>query len=234
MHTIMKNTAYPVLLCLFCLISFGCKDVLLYPTKGTISGIVTDNNGTPLTGITVSATYDELGQTPGQAPFPRTETTQTDHTGYFQLKDLWDEVLLTVQVPGFLPVTRRFELQDDNKVDIDLQLQGSPTVTAVSLSKPTISMSTPDSVTVSLEARDVYNQSSLPYQCNVLLVNGSQVTVAIVPASLLNQGFEHYLFEGLILSENITSGGNHSIVVEVQDPDGHTHRVDNGLSLQAQ
>lgn len=233
----MKRTTLYIPFAWICLMALtGCKDVIFYPIKGTISGTISDNNGALLSGITVSVSYSEPTQSPGQPPILQTKTIQTDHNGYFRLIDLWDNVLLSIQTPGFLPIVRHIDLQESDDVTLDLELSGSPTVVSISLDKTTLSTGFADTVLFDLEVRDAYNQSNQPiaYAANVLLLDAGQATVAIVSADLRKQGLEHFLFEGMIHSDLLPGAGNYSLVAEVKDPDGHVHRVNTGQFLQAQ
>lgn len=222
---------------IICLLLFplaGCQEVVFYPVQGSVSGIVRDNNGVPMQGIAVSVTFQEPAQSPGQTVFPQTKSTQTDHNGYYKIEDLWEEILLSTQVTGFEPAARYHNLRDNSNPVLDLTLNGSPTVVTYKLSKPVLSITNSDTIRFDIEVRDVYNESGQPYKCTIRLLDGNQATAAIVTANLKSESLETYLFEGQIRSEDLTTPGNYILEVEVRDPDNHQHRLNTGLSLQAQ
>ena len=71
------------------------------------------------------------------------------------------------------------------------------------------------------------------YSCTSTNTLG-QATAAIITANVKSQSLENYLFEGQILSDDLSAPGSYTLEVEVEDPDGHTHRLNTRLSLQAQ
>lgn len=213
------------------MLGYGCDDMVIFPSKGSIRGTITDNNGTPLSGVTVSITYNQPAQSPGEPVFPQTKTVQTDDNGYYMARDLWDEIQLTVQGTGYEVKTLFHDLKDDNEPEINLVLSGSPTVLSYAISKPILRLDTIDAVVFDVEVRDAYNESVAPIQCNVRLLDDNLTTIAVYSADLKSQGLEHYLFTGQILSENFLDTGTFFLEVEVLDPDLHTHRLSTGLTL---
>lgn len=226
----MKHTAFYTALFLSLLLTGSCKDVIFIPVKGSISGYIADNNGTPMAGIQVSAAFSTPGQSSGQPPSPTTLTATSDKDGYYRLSDVWDEVHLSVNASGFLPVTTRIDLGDNSHPALDITLSGSPTIGAVSLSKTVLSEMTADTAIISMEVRDVFNLNSQGYTGNFLLKADNSVTKIIIPAILLSQSLEQYLFKSLITSPDLPAG-NYDLIAEVRDPDGNMHQISTGQTI---
>lgn len=227
----MKYFPIQLLVLLLLLPAWGCRDIVFYPVKGSVDGRVTDNNGAALPGILVSAGFDAPSQSPGQAPFAQTVTSITDHDGYYRLTGLWDDVTLTVSLNGFVPYATIISLSENAEQQLDVILTGSPTIEQVSLSKPTISATMSDTVQVRLVVADAFNSIAQGFQANILLQTAGGVVVAIVPALLTSHSLETYLFDATLTSGGL-SAGNYTVLAEVQDPDGHAHRINSGLNLQ--
>lgn len=229
----MKNTGIYFALALYLLCCYNCKDIIFIPKKGSISGYVSDNNGTPLSGIQVSAVYNAPSQAAGQPPVPTTITVSTDNTGFYQVSDLWDDVVLNINAAGFLPATNRIDLNDNDAPNLDFYLTGSPTIEGVILSKNTLSSSYPDTVVLSMEVRDVFNGNNQGYTGNFLLKADNDTKTIIIPATLLLQSLEKYQFESVITAGNIPDG-IFQLLAEVQDPDGNMHQINTEQRLYVQ
>lgn len=227
----MKSITIVSIFCCCLMTQFGCKDVILIPTKGTITGIVTDNNGTPLAGVQVSATYDAPSQGPGQPPFPTTVTTVTDNYGYYRLADVWDAVTLAINQSGFLSVTTLVDMNDNNRPVLNLTLSGSPTIENVTLNKTTLVSAPPDTITIRLEVKDVFNANTgANYTVNFFLKAQTGATTAILPATLHAQSLDQYLFDAFLTSGEYPAG-TYGLQAEVQDPDGNRQQVDLGEEI---
>lgn len=217
--------------CFSLMAAVGCKDVIFIPIKGTIECFVTDNNGSPLVGVQVSATYDAPSQSPGQLPLPTTISVVTDYRGYCLLKDVWDEVTVTVNQPGFLPVTTQVDMNDYNHPTLNLALTGSPTIAIVALNKTTLASAFPDTIAIRVEVRDVINANSgANYTVNCLLRPQSGATTAIIPATLFSQSLDQYLFDAFMISGDYPAG-TYGLLAEVKDPDGNSHQLDFGQNV---
>ncbi len=218
------KTVINYILFLSLLMSFSaCKDIVFIPTQGSIQGVITDNNGLPLQGVNVSATYEE----PSQQPFESTKTASTDTEGFFQINDLWDKVALNANLAGFKPASALIDLVDHSKPMVDFVLEGSPTISDIRLDKRTLSATVPDTLSIIIEVRDAFNLNSSEYTTNLLVQNQAGATQTIRSISLQGQGFEVLLFQGNILSEDL-SEGTYLLLAEVRDPDGNRHQLEGG------
>ena len=82
----MKNININLFLLFSLLLYFGCEKVIFLPIQGDVDGIITDNNGQPVAGATVTATYEAPTQY-GESQ-EETKTTTTDSDGYYHLTNL--------------------------------------------------------------------------------------------------------------------------------------------------
>lgn len=227
----MKKNHNLIVLFLALIPFFACKDVIFIPTQGAISGIVTDNNGVPLAGVEVSATFSAPVQAVGQPSFPTTLTTTTDATGYFQLMELWDVVTLNVAYPGFAGFSTYVDLEKNSHPVENIVLLGSPTILEVHLSKTELS-TTSDTLTATLRIEDKFNEQAQGYSGNLLLQKNG-LTQIIANGVVTAQSLEHILIEVRLISGGLPAG-NYAVIAEVQDPDGNTHQMDTGKTIMVQ
>ena len=221
----MKNTIYRLLLVVTTISAVSCKDLIIIPERGSINGYVTDNNGAPLAGVQVSATFTAPSQSQGQQSFPTTLTAQTDNSGYYQLSELWDDVTVSVQQQGFQPTITLIDLSENDQPSLNITLSGSPTIGTVNLNKTTFISGQADTLSVRMEVQDLYNSNSQGYTGNFLLKTDGGVIASIINATLLSESLNFYLFKGAISTEELPAG-TYGIQAEVRDPDGNMHRID--------
>jgi len=227
----MKTIPVALTLC-FCLVAaIGCQDLILIPAKGNVEGHVKDNNGTPLAGVQVSATFDAPSENVEVQPFANTVTAVTDNDGYFRVKDVWDEVTVTIDQSGFLPVLIWLDMNENNRPILDLTLNGSPTIGILTLSKTTLASDSLDTIAIRIEVKDVYNlNAGAGYTVNFFLKTITGAIMTILPASLHSQSLQQYLFDALLLSGDDPKG-TYRLEAEVQDPDGNIQQVDFGQDI---
>ncbi len=218
---------------LFCLLSiaviigsWSCSEAIFLPVQGSVEGIVTDNNGLPLVGVSVIATYQAPSES-GQA-FEQIKTATTAAGGVFRFNELWDEVHLGFNHPGFQPAGTHFQLtHDQRRQNIDFSLEGSPTITGVNLTKSELAEVTPDTLVVNVEVTDNFNDLTDGYQSKLLLLENSGSLVDVLDLSLESNGINTYLFGASLISGTLPAGV-YPMTVEVQDPDGNQHRQSAG------
>ncbi|MGD1895113.1 MAG: carboxypeptidase-like regulatory domain-containing protein [Cyclobacteriaceae bacterium] len=215
----MKNTL-PVITLLTFVGLLSCDQIDFLPIKGTIEGIITDNNGVLLPGIDITATFEAPSES-GQAQ-EEILTTTTDAEGYYRLTELWDEVSLSINNPGFRPVFRQVDLAEKYNPQLDITLEGSPSILAIVPNATALSASTQDTLIVDIEVSDTFNSEERFYEVNLLLQNEAGVTQAIIPATNTFAGSERFLFEALAMVDDLQLPlGSYTITAEVLDSDGN-------------
>lgn len=202
----------------------ACEDIVFLPVMGTIEGTITDNNGRLVSGVTVTATFEQ----PGQQAFQVTKTGTSDDNGFYRISDLWDEVSLSVQSSGFRPVSAFLDLGKKNKPVLDFVLEGSPTIVDLRLDKTTLTSQNPDTLHVIVEVEDSFNSIAQGYTGHLVLKGPTGNTQAIVDLSIESQGLEVTLFSGQVVSTSLPSGA-YQVIAEVKDPDGNTHQLQQGF-----
>ncbi len=222
----MKKNIFQILLLFTLSASMGCEEVIFFPSKGNIEGVVTDNNGTPLAGVQVVAVFEPPAIQVGLPLIPTTLIAATAPGGYYRLSDLWDEVSLSIDHLGFRPTSTTVDLGKNDRPEVDFTLVGSPTIQAVTFSKTTLSIAASDSdtVIVTVEVHDSFNTITQGYESNLLLQNADGVTQAILAAGLESQGLEQYLFSATVTS-GLLPAGTYAVIAEVRDPDKNIHQV---------
>ena len=199
----------------------ACEDVIFIPTQGTIEGFVEDNNGVPLSGIQVSATFEAPTQS-GQS-FPETQVVVTDADGFYRFSELWDEVTFSINQQGFRPFTKLIDLGEDDDLELNLSLEGSPSILTIALDKTTLSVANQDTSNVDIEVVDLYNSQTGIYTGSILVQNSGGGTQTIVPANMTLSSEQQFLLESEIRSE-ILPIGTYTLVIEIKDPDGNIYQ----------
>ncbi len=220
----MKQYKIQILGLLSLLSILGCQGVIFLPIQGEIDGYVTDNNGKPIVGVTVSAAF--LAASSGGESIPRNRSTTTDQEGYFRLSELWDEVEISINHSGFKRQSRFIDLQDNSKPELNLELEGSPSIQAITLSKDSLSLnlSTPDTIMAKMEILDAFNSQSGNYKGNLILQNSAGEAQSIFANTKQSGGQNLFLLETLITTEGLPPG-TYSLLAEATDPDGNTHQL---------
>ena len=227
----MKKTIQTItLLTIFSL--SACEEIDILPSKGIIEGIVTDNNGEFLTGVQITATFEAPSES-GQA-IPETHITTTDAEGHYRLIELWDEVSLSIDHPGFRPVFTQIDLGEGRHPEVNIMLEGSPSILAVVPSKTTLSATMQDTLIVQIEVSDTFNSGPSFYEVNLLLQNAAGITQAVVPAITISASQEQSLHEAWVTSDLQLPLGSYTLTVEAIDPDGNLHQrqVEQRISVE--
>lgn len=220
----MKKYNFQIL-CLLSLLAFlGCKEVIFIPIQGAIEGYITDNNGDPISGVTVSATF-VAATSSGQA-FPSTKSTSTNNEGYYKLIELWDEVEINIQHAGFESMFQFIDLQGNPQPELNIELVGSPTIQAITLNKNTLALNTQalDTILAKIEILDVYNSQFGNYSGNLILQNSAGKAQSIFATTNEIGSQNLFLLEALITNGELPQG-TYSVLVEATDPDGNTHQL---------
>jgi hypothetical protein len=202
----------------------SCEKPVFIPVQGEITGVVRDNNGFLLEGVTVTANFEAPDNNAG-FPLPSTVTSVTTKNGTYQLKKLWDLVELSIDQPGFRTTFQRVRLkQNARRRKVNFTLIGSPTVQSIRLSKTLLAENTPDTIFISVVAQDFFNSSFGPYAGKLILKNDAGQIENILTAVQGSQSQSQFLFEAMLLSGSLAAG-NYRIVAEVVDPDGNGHQT---------
>lgn len=220
------------IICFLCLLfQLSCEHVVFLPVQGEIEGYVRDTNGKPVAGITVSAAF-EAASSSGQAA-ASVQSAKTDLEGYYRLNDLWDEISLSINHPGFEPVFHFIDLKDEARPVVNIELIGSPKIQGIALDKNALSLSlpTPDTIVAQIEVLDAYNSQDGSYKGSLILQDATGNTQAIVGATNPSGSQSLYLLEALISSDELAKG-TYSVTVEATDPDGNTHRITTDQIIQ--
>ncbi|MEL7118335.1 MAG: carboxypeptidase-like regulatory domain-containing protein [Bacteroidota bacterium] len=228
MSSINKYVILSILTIITC---WSCEEISIIPAQGTIEGIVVDNNGLPQAGVQVSATFEPPTQ--GGEPFPKTETTTTDAIGFYRFSELWDEVSISIDQPGFHPYISSIDLGKGRNQVLNPILEGSPIIVRVDLNKTTLNTGSLDTINIDIEVMDVFNSQAGNYIGNILVQNTNGGTQAIIPASTIASSQQKFLLKTQITSDLLPIG-TFSLLAEVSDPDGNTDQsqLEQRISIQ--
>ena len=221
----MKKGKINLVLLACMLLHLGCKKVTFLPVQGDVEGYITDNNGQPVGGATVSATFEAPTQFGEAQEQSKSVTTASD--GHYHLANLWDEVLLHIEHPGLEPVKTRVELSvKESDIKADLTLNGSPTINGVTFDKTLLSIGSglADTIHFDLEVEDTYNNQFGNYLGNLLLEDSAGITRRIVSATVKEQSLFRVLLTGIVTAGEMRAG-SYQVKVEVTDPDGNSHWI---------
>lgn len=216
------------------MILFGClacDDVIFIPAQGSIHGYVEDNNGVPLAGIQLSATFEAPSQ--GGQSSPETKTVTTNDNGFYRFSELWDEVVVNVGQSGFRPITKWIDLGEEDDLELNLTLEGSPEILGLKLIKTILTAETPDTLQVGIEVLDSFNSQTGEYTGSILIQNASGATQAIVPATMTAASQQQFLLNAQITSDLLPIG-TYTLVVEVNDPDQNSYQLNSDQQISVQ
>jgi len=224
----MKKTAFLVLL----ISIVGCSTNIFGPNKGSIDGIVKDNNGKVLDGVVVTAKFISSTNTDGTVNY-KSINTITDQNGYHFLEDVFlTENEITFQKDGFKTFSKFVNLtQNNNQQTINVVLEGSPTITQVNISVASISILANDSSTITINIGDKYNVNNTgsDYRVNLLLYeSGNLKKTILIP--LIANAITQFVFEKDLIASDLPVG-NFTISIEVIDPDGNFNEKETSLTL---
>lgn len=120
--------------------------------KGTVIDSITQN---PISGAEIFVVYNGLGM---KNESEKTIRTKTDQKGNFLIKNLPNEVLISVKKKGFKP-TFLSHLISPKDTSIDIPLNGMPSIFKQFINKLDLKYASNDSSIVILEIRDLYNEN---------------------------------------------------------------------------
>lgn len=225
------NKSHFLLSLLICLSCLACDDVIFVPSQGSIQGIVKDNNGVPLAGIPLSATFEAPSQ--GGESFPETKTATTDANGSYRFTELWDEVILSIEQSGFRPTAQWVDLRRENDRELNLILEGSPEILGLNLIKTTLTLATPDTLQVGIEVMDSFNSQTGNYTGSILIQDTNGATQAIVTATMVVASQQKVLLNAQITSDLLIEG-TYTLVAEVSDPDQNNYQFNSDQQISVQ
>lgn len=228
----MKNVSFILFACFLGVLS-SCNDVEFLPTKGSIYGIVVDNNDIPLEGVEVIATFDLPESLSGSESFDRLpvrNTTASD--GAYELDDVWDEVYLEIDHTGFQSSFQRVELTSGNqRPQVNFTLTGSPTVESIAFDADTLNKENFESLAITMVVEDLYNTFSDTPIAYCQVQDSAGRTVLILDADIDSQSQTRFVFEAILTSESLPVGTYH-VIGEATDPDGNTHQLSSDESIE--
>lgn len=220
----MKKILFLIMISIAGLFTSCEKPPVFIPVRGNISGAIFDNNGSPLKGAQIEANFEAPENNSGISP-PSTIVASTNSEGAYELNEVWDQVSLSISQIGFQPVFEQVELVLGNaNLEADFTLVGSPTVQSVSLSKTVLAVTEPDTITIRVEAQDLFNSNFGAYTGKLLLKNETGGTEVILTAMEEGQSNTQYLFAANLFSGQLPAGV-YQAVAEVTDPDGNFHQA---------
>ena len=198
----------------------SCEKAIFLPRQGAIEGIITNNNGEPMAGVEVSASFEAAS--PNGQPFHEVKSIRTDRDGYYRLSNLWDEVEVNIVQPGFQPLIHHVDLRKNTQPVVNLVLVGSPTIKNVAFDKTTLQSS--DTIVARMEIEDVFNSQPGNYGGNLLLMDMQGAIQSIFPAGAIQESQNRFLLEALITAD-VMPPGSYQVLVEVFDPDSNLHQI---------
>ena len=135
------------------------KETLDVPLHGTITGTIRDSlTGFPLHDVVVTADYIIPDNDNGEH---RKLVFETATDGTYILKDVWDEVFVKVEKPGFQ--SQAFTLEIGHELTdkpFDITMIGMPGVVAELVTDLDLEYAANDSAIVHIEIRDLYNDNT--------------------------------------------------------------------------
>ncbi|MFQ5771167.1 MAG: carboxypeptidase-like regulatory domain-containing protein [bacterium] len=185
------------------------------PNEGTLVGVVTDNNGNVVVSakVTVERIHAKSGDT-GWSNNPDTETT-TDAQGRFFLHDVpIDLVKIKATKTGLTEVIKIEDINQDGywscdkpSVEVELSMEGAPTIISVAVVPTTASISTNDLIDVSAIVTDNYttNTYSLPTVQVVLHSQESKDSQQVYPLTTNSTGAS-WFFEASFYASELLAG----------------------------
>lgn len=214
------------------LLHMGCSKVNFLPIQGDIEGWITDNNGQPVAGASVSATY--VAPTEFGIGEQKTASTTTDSEGHYHLTSLWDEVHLQINHPGLESISTLVKLKaKKTSLLVDLSMEGIPSIQSVTFDKTVLSVSPAllDTIRFHIEVKDMYNSQTGNYQGNLLLEDGTGKTSLITGVTVKEQGLNRVLLAGIITVGDLVPG-TYQPLAETIDPDENSHRIKVSQTIQ--
>lgn len=218
-------TKYGIAILLGGLLLTSCEQNILGPNKGTISGVVTDNNGAVVEGATITATYtiDEKTSSISGA---------SDQTGYYILEDVpLTENELVAQATGFDANTRFVSLnQSRDAQTLNFTLVGAPEYVSNTQSHTKIYLTDTtqsDTVHFRIIMRDDFNTSTSS-QYDLSVIFNSTVTGSISyieTATILSSSSSIYIFKATTEASSL-GAGEFLVDVEISDPDGNSYTAE--------
>ena len=226
----MKNVSFILFICFLGMLP-SCNDVEFLPKKGSIYGIVVDNNDIPLEGVEVVATFNLPESSSGSFDSsPVSNTTASD--GTYKLDDVWDEVYLEIDHTGFRSSFQRVELTSGNqRPQVNFTLTGSPTVESIAFDADTLNKENFESLAITMVVEDLYNTFSDTPIAYCQVQDSVGRTVLILDADIDSQSQTRFVFEALLTSESLPVG-TYKIIGEATDPDGNTHQLSSDESIE--
>lgn len=226
----MKN--YIILLASFFVFLFlftSCektKNFLDIPLQGTIKGVVYDSlTQRPIPGVILTATYLLPDNDNGEI---KNLLFETASNGSYILKDVWDEVYVKVEKPGFETKAFTLEISRETKdKPFDITLIGMPGMVAEEVSDHELDYTANDTASVHVEIRDLYNDNtSGEYKAYILFYEiNSDLNVCV---RQLYRKFPSQTF--ITLVDTLTANcfpdpqgvpTQYSYYYEIVDPDGN-------------
>jgi hypothetical protein len=197
---------------------FACKKNIFGPNKGDISGVVTDIHANPIQSVDVSSSFI-IDNEDVENPKKNTVNTSTDENGEYFLNDVGlseNEIKFTKE--GYKELKQYINLtQENNNETFNVKLIGAPEFITITTNSNILSISNTDTITVSVNIKDEYNESSSPVlNCSLLIYDTSNNLVLTKQMNLSSSSLQNFLFD-----ENITPAdlnvGNYALAVEFYD-----------------
>jgi len=203
----------------------ACSTDIFGPNKGTLEGVVKDNNGNELAGVTVTAKYISSTDADGTVNYSSINTV-TDQSGYHFLDDVFlTENKIIFQKEGFKTYTAYVNLtQNNNHQNINTMLVGSPKITQLQVDNTTISVAANQTATFTVTVKDFYNDDTTATDFKVtLLLYKSGDLISSLTLDLTANSNTVFVFKKKINATDI-SLGTYTLASEVIDPDGNFYR----------
>lgn len=226
---------FPISFFVLIILSMGCQKTINFldvPVEGNIAGIVRDSlTKRPIPGAEVVAEYVRPNDNEGQKI---TKSVATTNDGSFIIKDVWDEVLISVRKDRFEPVsfTSTVDLDTDN-THFDIVVKGLPVVYGEFIDEKSFDYQANDSSKLILELRDLYNDVPGDFLASVFFYGiESDLNVAQIDLDTRFKS-QSFVTMGTVVAAEIFPDPKgvptkYSYYYEYTDPDGNT--LDYGLA----
>ncbi|MEM7371417.1 MAG: carboxypeptidase regulatory-like domain-containing protein [Bacteroidota bacterium] len=237
------------ILAILAIMSFGCHEITIVPIPGSVAGTVNDNNGNPLEGVLIEATFTPASTL--QEATESTKSTTTSASGSYRIEDLWDEVTLSATKTGFKGESFTIELDTEGPAQQEFVMIGSPVIQTIQPDSSTLiipesellitaadttiigydTIISPvdtvinmlsDSVSISVEVEDPFDSSIPSFQGGLVFENSQGVLVLELPLQQVAITGHRAALQAWVFSSQLEPDA-YTLHADITDVDGNSH-----------
>ena len=208
----------------------GCQKPQLIPIKGSIEGFVIDNNGAPIKDADIAIIYVPATEEAEEAE-EKEVTIHSNVEGFYELGNLWDDLLITVSKTGFKGAFAHIRLSEQSAAIHDFELIGSPTVQSITLTTNNLTAADENPIQINVALEDGYNSDTPKYEGNLFFEDANGVLQLTLPLNPLAIGATTATLTAKLTHEQLLPG-TYTISTQVIDLDGNKHFLKTSTSLR--